>query len=357
MARFLHLAEDFSRALIAFTIEYDNDWEKNFWLPLKAKPLRVSMVMWENFLRLVPTKGISLRKLASKAGYPKGKAHPCIAGMIRWRFVTAEPNNEGKKGKLEQIIKPTTVGKRAAAYWRTLAGKIETRWEQRFGKNQVSELKQSLVDLIDQFEIRLPHYFPVLGHLDGMRAPWPCEPETLPPQQLMLPNLLSQAIHYYTLEFEKESEVSLAHRANVLRVLSAKGVSVNNVPALAGVSKEALNMAYRFLIKSGHVVEAPLKNGRGKQVKLTKKGMAEKNRYDELHQAMETKWQDAFSAKVVTRLRKAIAAIAGDKTGEESPLFRGLAPVPGTWRADIPPRLVLPRSPMVLNRGGWPDGS
>ena len=40
-----------------------------------------------------------------------------------------------------------------------------------------------------------------------------------------------------------------------------------------------------------------------------------------------------------------------------SPLFAGLEPYPDGWRAAVRPPATLPHYPMVLHRGGYPDGS
>ena len=37
--------------------------------------------------------------------------------------------------------------------------------------------------------------------------------------------------------------------------------------------------------------------------------------------------------------------------------MRGLEPYPDNWRADVRPPQALPHYPMVLHRGGFPDGS
>jgi hypothetical protein len=46
-------------------------------------------------------------------------------------------------------------------------------------------------------------------------------------------------------------------------------------------------------------------------------------------------------------------------TGEPnlSRLFRGLEPHPGGWRESVRKPDTLPHHPMVLHRGGYPDGS
>ncbi|MGA2826507.1 MAG: hypothetical protein ABSF03_10325 [Streptosporangiaceae bacterium] len=40
-----------------------------------------------------------------------------------------------------------------------------------------------------------------------------------------------------------------------------------------------------------------------------------------------------------------------------SPLGPVLEPYPGNWRADVRAPRTLPHYPMVLHRGGYPDGS
>ena len=40
-----------------------------------------------------------------------------------------------------------------------------------------------------------------------------------------------------------------------------------------------------------------------------------------------------------------------------SPLGPGLEPYPDNWRADVRAPRTLPHYPMVLHRGGYPDGS
>jgi hypothetical protein len=35
----------------------------------------------------------------------------------------------------------------------------------------------------------------------------------------------------------------------------------------------------------------------------------------------------------------------------------GLEPYPDNWRTDVRPPQMLPHFPMVLHRGGFPDGS
>ena len=63
--------------------------------------------------------------------------------------------------------------------------------------------------------------------------------------------MLSQALLSFTLEYEEESALSLALSADVVRVLSADGVPIRDLPARSGVSKDAITAAIGFLLALG----------------------------------------------------------------------------------------------------------
>jgi hypothetical protein len=67
-------------------------------------------------------------------------------------------------------------------------------------------------------------------------------------------------------------------------------------------------------------------------------------------------------------LRRSLLSVIGPGDGGWPRLSLGLRPYPGGWRARSPylrqttavlddPGAALPHYPMVLHRGGWPDGS
>jgi hypothetical protein len=159
----------------------------------------------------------------------------------------------------------------------------------------------------------------------------------------------------YTLDFERKSELSLTLSANFVRVLDGKGVSVRDLPLRTGVSKEATAMALTFLAKTPFVaVEGT--SAASKRARLTPEGKRLKKALPRLHAEVAARWE-------VPRLRPALERILGHAHS-----VRGLEPHPGGWRAGKPylarteamlaePRSALPHYPMVLHRGGWPDGS
>ena len=346
-----------SQLLVAFTIEHDNEWERRFWLNAHPRPVRTSLVMWANFLRFVRPGGTAVFDLSAKAGYATGKVHPDLPGMLRWGYVVIDAVNP-KKPKANDVVRPTSSGLEAAETWQPLAGEIERRWAARFGIENVARLRDALVAIIAAFQRPLPHYFPVLEHRNGMRVPIPHVPDCDPPAALALPYLLSQAHHLYTLYGEQISEISLAIRSNVLRVVDGKPVAISALPPLSGIAKEALSMSFTCLKKKGLLVEVPSLSGRGKSVRLTPKGEAEKERYPEILKSVESAWLEVVSAEQIANLRSALLPFVHIQTGQESPLFQGLTPpAPELWRSTRRKKVVLPYHPMVLSRGGWPDGS
>src|SRR5215470_12685582 len=79
-----------SQALIAFTIEFDNEFEhriehhtgnragRGVWL--------TSMVMWSNFMRLIPAGGVALRTVEANGRITN------LGGLQRWGYISVEPD-------------------------------------------------------------------------------------------------------------------------------------------------------------------------------------------------------------------------------------------------------------------------
>jgi len=73
--------------------------------------------------------------------------------------------------------------------------------------------------------------------------------------------------------------------------------------------------------------------------------------------AIEERWQTRFGKGTISALRRALERLVGESTAQLSPLFKGLEPYPDGWRASVRKAATLPHYPMVLHRGGFPDGS
>src|SRR5579871_1179275 len=239
---------------------------------------------------------------------------------------------------------------------------IEQRWQQRFGAGAIEQLRAFLSALVGQFDANLPDCLPILGYGLVTRASF-CDhpvPPGHPPDDvapLPLSALLARALVAFAIEFECEADVSIAIGANILRLCREQSPLIRDLPRLSGVSKEAIAMALSYLEKRGFAVvgeEAP--DSKRKALTLTPKGGQARDTYLKLVGEIEERWQIRFGAQLVSRLRAALEPLVG-APGARSPLFEGLEPPPGGWRASVRSPETLPHFPMVLHRGGYPDGS
>jgi hypothetical protein len=120
-------------------------------------------------------------------------------------------------------------------------------------------------------------------------------------------------------------------------------------------------MIIGFLVRAGLATVAPDPAGRGKVVRLTARGLAAKDRGVARIAALD----DAIGIRDGCQLGLRAAL---DTVLESPALAEGMQPPPTGWRARPPylaqterlltdPRGALPRHPLVLHRGGYPDGS
>lgn len=375
MSRPVPLSTLLSQPLVAYTIELDNEFERRF--AESGEHARVaSVVMWSNFLRFVGD-GIEVGALPEAAGLPKVRMLSVVGGMERWRYVFVAPASarappkvkrdgwgSGRALRNEWVVRPTSAGRKAQEIWPVLFDEVDTRWAERFGVAAVGRLRRSLRTVVDRLDVDLPELVPIVAGSDGMAAGFsPREEGTAGARRGdHLASLLSGVLLAYTLDFERESELSLPLSSNFARVLDEKGVLVGELPRVAGISKEATSMALTFLTRAGYVLvtgaSAPTKRAR-----VTATGREVQKDARRRHVEVERAWRTRFGAGDVDRLRSSLETARNHRE-----LSRGLQPHPGGWRASKPylertqamvddPRSALPHYPMVLHRGGWPDGS
>jgi DNA-binding MarR family transcriptional regulator len=357
-----------SHVLVAFTIELDNEFERRL-RESGHSPRVTSLVMWSNFMRFVGD-GITVGELPTAAGIPKARTLSTLGGMERWRYVVVGLDPQTKREgwgsarglRDDWVVRLTPEGRAAEEIWRPLPDEIERRWRERFGAGAIEELRRSLETIVGRLEVELPEYLPIVGSANGMAADVSPVEKRDTASHLQLSALLSQALLAYTIDFERSSERSLPLTANIVRVLDEEGRSIRDLPLAAGVSKEATSMALTFLAKTGWIVVED------KLVRLTPKGRAAQEGSRRLHADVEGGWETRFGAQDLRRLRASLHGVLDRRDGEHALLARGLHPHPGGWRGTKPylahteamienPSTGLPHYPMVLHRGGWPDGS
>jgi DNA-binding MarR family transcriptional regulator len=342
-----------SPPLVAYTIEFDNEFEhqmphrttRHGATPGTARaPWLVSMVMWSNCMQYVPDEGIAVRDLARRARLTNASMRLIVTRMgAWWGYLALRPDPARPR--------PTENGRRAQQIWRALAPVIENRFTERSGTRLIDELKGHLGAVAGRLDVALPDYLPV-----GDPRLEPAGPDE-PAEGLLLPVLLSRVLLALALEFDRESPLPLAVCANVLRVLTEEGLAARDVPARAGVAKETVNSTLGRLSKSGHLVAGSGPDGgRARMVRLTPRGRAAQQRYYTLLETIERRWAERFGADRIRALRDTLERLAGDPA-EPSALLRGIEPYPDGWRASLPAPRTLPHYPLVLHRGGFPDGS
>ncbi|HEX3963403.1 MAG TPA: SAM-dependent methyltransferase [Trebonia sp.] len=354
-----------SRVLVAFTIEFDNEAEHR--LPHRTtahgfaaggpadSPWLVSLAMWASALRHIPDEGITVAGLRRAA-----RTGSNYAGLRRWRYVIFDPEPvRGKRPAADTVVRLTARGRETRDGWAPIGGVVEERWRERFGAGTVATLRESLEAVAAQLPAGLPDCLPILGYGLFSKVSEDDGPNAVANRVaesevagLPLWALLSRVLLAFAVEFESQSPVSLAICANVLRVLTERGVRVRDIPQLAGVSRESVAMGMGILVKRGLATEGPgPAGGRWRVAALTRRGAVAQAACQELVAGIEDAWRDRFGADTVAGLQ------AGLERLPVQDLLAGTEPYPEGWRAQVRPPDVLPHYPMVLHRGGYPDGS
>jgi methyltransferase (TIGR00027 family) len=363
----LPLSALLSQALVAYTIECDNEAEHR--LPHRTTShgasdsgdgapalWLASLAMWETCMRYVTGEPITVGDLEARA-----RTGTNLDGMRRWGYITidgtARKVHKARPGPAA-VLRATAAGLRAREIWRPLPRFIEQRWRERLGADQLSRLRDPLTSMVSRLDPGLPDCLPILGAALRSHGPdprLPPRPDGTAPEALPLSALLSRVLLVFALEYEREAGLSLAVAANVLRVLGTEGTRLRELPALTGTSKESVRWALGILTRGGLAAEEPdPAAGRGKVARLTPRGLDAQHLYHELTDTIERRWHDYFTPGVTGALRASLEPLAA---GQPPVLFGGLEPYPDNWRASVRRPATLPHFPMVPHRGGYPDGS
>src|SRR5579872_7361757 len=141
-----------SQVLVAFTVEFDNEFEKRMG-EAGYRGARLSLVVWANLMRFVSEGTVTVRDLAAQALAPDNQIKFELGCLERWGFVVLPPSPSGKprdgwgsgRGiRADWMVRLTSKGLTASKIWPLLSGEIEQRWERRFGKNEISRLRKTL---------------------------------------------------------------------------------------------------------------------------------------------------------------------------------------------------------------------
>ena len=362
-----------SRLLLAWTIEFDNAFEQAL-LATWARPFLTSATMWANVMQHVPASGIRVSDLAGRGRIQQKSLTSILGGMERWSYVTIDHDPaEGHPGRREgfgtarglkaaTVVYPSMVGTIAKGIWQPLAAEIDQRWRHRDG-DRVDRLEEALTPIANAVGGGLPAFLPVLNASGLFSGPVLVDqPAGDPPVALGLSTALARVLLALTLEIERDAQLSLPVSGNLLRVLVAEATPVRDLPLATGLSKEAVSLALGLLEKQSAARVVPSPDGPGKVATITADGAQLRQELAARAGAVEADWAGRLGHSF-DALSEAVDAVHDDHF-----LRPALAPPPTGWRASKGyaartaafvdrPTGALPHQPMVLHRGGWPDGS
>ncbi|HLH01526.1 MAG TPA: MarR family winged helix-turn-helix transcriptional regulator [Bryobacteraceae bacterium] len=352
MSQPLPLSALLSQVLVAFVIEFDNEFERQ--VPHRTTnhgatgypsrvPWLVSMPLWFRFLRFVPTGGISVGELQRTAGFDKQQMKMWLTRVSKWwGYVFVSPSGQ---------VQPTRGGEKALLVWNRLNDEIERRWAERYSSSYC-ELRRTLENFAASAGTEPAD---VVISKRGPGTP-PLEIVCRDGSIKMLPVLLGNVLARFQGEYEGRTGLSLALPANLLRLMdTGAGVRIRDLPRLSGVSKEAVAMLVKIAEKRGYVT-VDLEN-RARVLRLTNAGKRARTEYERATAEIEERWRSSFGAGTLAELRAALERLTIPADGQRPAVFSALDGYPDGWRASLPAREVLPHCPMVSHRGGFPDGS
>jgi hypothetical protein len=333
-----------SWAWVAHVIEVDNAFEA-IGSQRVGRHFRTSLPMWTNGLRLITDDGVTVEELRTLA-----RAACNLGGLERWGWISVgELSKKRRDGygshrgiKGDSVLRPTRAGAYARRVWPRIVSAIEEKWCARFGADVVDALRGALGEVATPMPWSPPEVHPSDGFRTHVIA------SDSPSVEVPFVALLGQVLSAFTLEDERSAEVSLPLCANVLRVIDSGVVRLRDLPALSGVSKEAIAMATGYLERNSLASGEP-----DRAIRLTPDGL------DAL---------DSYRVRASRRNHDDLRAALDAVVAQRESLSKGLVPPDGCWRGQPPylaqtkrlltdPTKALPWQPMVLHRGGWPDGS
>ena len=374
-----------SHAFVAFTIELDNEFERQS--PHRTarfgrtpgagpRPWLTSFAMWTTAFRFIGPDGVSVRDLEGRS-----RLRTSLPGLERWGYVTVTPPASAPGARVPRsawLVRTTPAGEAAKAAWERLVPVIEARWSERFGSEAIGRLRGSLARLVERLDPALPDGLPIVAFgfstsllpvrtPDGARATdgadaaagedaagatGVAEPRTTSDRPLWA--LLARPLLALALEHEASSTLSLAMGADMLEHLEEVGLPVRELPARCGISREMVTVALSFLERRGLATIEP---GSTRLARLRPAGLAARDAYRRRVAAIEARWAEAYGREVLDDVRAALVEVVGLEAAPTPTVRLGLEPHPDGWRAKAPRLAVLPDFPLVTHRGGYPDGS
>jgi hypothetical protein len=297
MADGLPLNALLAQVLIAETADFEERGAGTDALP--------SIALWADVLRCIGEGGVDVADLPELGRISTRAGRTAAGNIVKRGWATAESDSGW--------LRLTDQGQQARDAWHALIADVDGGWCDR-----APAVRSSLVELVGQFELELPHYPTGYGTADDSIAGGPYVAthgvdwrpvrrgggDTV--SDLPLFALLSQALVMFALEYEARVVGALAHAALALRLLTDSGVPIGGIPLLAklpGNGKSALER-HHFIV----IVPDPA-DPKVKLARPTARGQHVRDNYAATVAAIEDEWRSGHGDEVVSPLRSSLEAV------------------------------------------------
>jgi hypothetical protein len=332
-----------SQILVAFSLELDNEFERQMTEAGYAAS-GLSWSIWTNILKFLG-EGIRVEDLSALT--PLKDTHHILGCLERWRVIVLEPEandqrpvqktlhrqtgralrpgwGSGRGIRKECFIRPTTKGQTAIQLWPGIFETMEKRWQDRFGKTAIQDLRAKLAAIVKQAN---PPPAPPRTEEEDEHFPTSAARDA---ENVSTLTLLSWVLLAFAMEFRADSGLSLGLCANVIRVLSDKPIPSSEIVRLTGTSPETCAIGWR--LKRFVAEERDPHARRGTTVRLNPLGLETQARYRKSVEKIEAKWQKQFG-ETIHSLRASLEGLFEAQEGGQPALTNCLLPPEGVARS------------------------
>jgi hypothetical protein len=288
-----------ARAFLGIADRFDHEAD--------ARRERASLLLWANFLRVIPDDGISLRELPRAARVSR-RACRFWLGLERhgWLSVSAD----GPRSKLVEL---TASGTAVRDSCRDRIATAERDWCAVVGRDETAALREALEGVVGEIGLEYPHHPMIYGAADsralgGNAVAEKAGPPRIPPHgtdwppvlrvpssdELPLHALLSQALMAFTVDYEERAQPPMAMAA-----------------VLAQATRVAETSSRGWLEHEGVIV--PDRSG-ATSIQLTPLGDRIRSPYETTVQEVGELWRTRHGATEIDTLLRSLQAATGERS-------------------------------------------
>ena len=361
----LSLSALLSQTLVAYTIEFDNEAEHR--LPHRttshgasgpATARRRGWCHWPCGRTACASSPTSPSPSPSSRALARTGTN--LDGMRRWGYITidgtAKKIHRGRPGP-DAVLRaqrracgPGRSGGRCPASSSSAGASASAP-----ARSAGCEVPHRLVGQLDP---GLPDYLPILGQALLSRGPdprLPPRPDGTAPGRCRCRRCCPGCCWRSPWSTSAEPGCPSRSAPTCSASSAPTGPGCATSPPLTGISKEAVSWALGILIRGCLAAEEPdPAASRGKVARLTPRGLA---------RSVSTSSSPARSSGAGKTASRRPSGALGPRSKHwprprpAAAAVRSLEPYPDNWRASVRRPATLPHYPMVLHRGGYPDGS